>query len=419
MYRIYVGSNLIYPVDSDTEDYTVINPHLDIETNKAESLEFTLPPDHPAWNGLEEMLTYVSVWNDNECFFYGRVLSAERDFDNCITYHCEGALGFLNDTVVGKVSSTSQTPADRLNGILTAHNNIVDDARKLYYGGSKMNTTVKISNPDYCQRMDFLMNLVEAHGGNISTRYVYDDDNDIIKPYLFWYKDSDLDLNHAIGLKYSYEHSNGNTYEDYPPRNAQPITFARNILDLSSKADKSEIYTYCLALGRKSSGSRITLSNYSGTATVVGTGGSGETYYTNSSGDYRAYAIATNAAAEYGRICKVVTFDKATSASDLFDRAVEEMEKVIYGSASEYEVSAIDLISGGLTDYDHIRVGDLYCITSEAHDIEENLVCTRAEIDLASPDQSRYTFGGKPLKLSGMTAASMNDLRRIGIADDE
>ena len=80
MYKIMAGSLTIYD-SSDKNTYPVSKPSFEEGLNEAGTLTFTIFPDHPNYNSITRMRTFISAYRDNQEFFYGRVLITDKGLD--------------------------------------------------------------------------------------------------------------------------------------------------------------------------------------------------------------------------------------------------------------------------------------------------------------------------------------------------
>ena len=69
MYEIKVGGQVF--CSSKIEETAIINPILNLEMNKAGTLEFTVPPNHPKYGTIERKNTLIDVYRDDELLFEG------------------------------------------------------------------------------------------------------------------------------------------------------------------------------------------------------------------------------------------------------------------------------------------------------------------------------------------------------------
>ena len=96
-FYIYADGEVLYSLTD--EEYYIVNPKLTLELNQIDSFDFLMPPAHALYSSLSKLKTTIEIKQGLETIFRGRVLTDDIDFYNRKTVHCEGALGFLNDTL--------------------------------------------------------------------------------------------------------------------------------------------------------------------------------------------------------------------------------------------------------------------------------------------------------------------------------
>ena len=82
MYTIYADGEALYSPHLANDGYSVLSPKLTVELNKAGSLTFILPPTNVMYDSIQKLKTIITVIQDNEEIFRGRVLHDEKDFYN-------------------------------------------------------------------------------------------------------------------------------------------------------------------------------------------------------------------------------------------------------------------------------------------------------------------------------------------------
>ena len=90
MYKIYADRRLLY--DPRLPDYGLLDVKCVLETNKTGTLTFKIPSTHPMLNEIRKMYTEISIYQDGEWLFSGRVLNDTEDFYGNSDVTCEGEL---------------------------------------------------------------------------------------------------------------------------------------------------------------------------------------------------------------------------------------------------------------------------------------------------------------------------------------
>ena len=96
MYTIKCDDYFLHNVDAGL---TVINGDCKLEINKTGLLTFYVSPTHPHRDKIKKLTSIITLYQDGEALFYGRVLNNEIDINNIMTVECEGELSFLLDTI--------------------------------------------------------------------------------------------------------------------------------------------------------------------------------------------------------------------------------------------------------------------------------------------------------------------------------
>ena len=96
MYKVYCDKWLLY--DTNIEEFKIFATKLDLEVNKTGSFAFTIYPSHPYYKMLKKLKSIITVYQNNDIIFRGRILNDEKGFKNEKQVTCEGELAFLLDS---------------------------------------------------------------------------------------------------------------------------------------------------------------------------------------------------------------------------------------------------------------------------------------------------------------------------------
>lgn len=370
MFYIYAGNELVY--QTGNENYKAISPKLTLEFGKAGSLEFSMPSVNPAFNSLNQLKTVLTVQQDNQEIFRGRVLSNKLNFYNTRDIYVEGDLAYLIDSVQ-KAEKYSGKAKALFNKIIAAHNKMVGEASKqftvgsvtiddrdVYLAGKSEDITDKETNnfnyrqialnsiaEEWQTTFDYIEKcLIEYCGGYLRTRYVNG------KTYIDWIK-------------------------DYTSTASQTIEVGRNILDFSEEVNVEDLFTVLIPLGDEN-------------LTVEKAAAYNKDGITHAAGSNEI--INTAAVQKYGRILKTNVFDSVTSPATLLENGVRYLQT--NSDLSEtFTITAVDLHNID-PNIQSISLGDKVQIISAPHGINNtSLTCTKIEYDLANPANTVYTFG--------------------------
>lgn len=357
MFYIYAGGESIYkPLD---DQLVLFSPKLTLEIGKAGSLEFDIPPQNPYYDRMSQLSTEVSVDMDNDEIFHGRVLSNERGFNNVRHIYCEGDLSYLVDSVQKGVQY-SGTTHDLFNRIISAHNARVDANKRFTVG------TVNIENRS-------VVLVGHSEGENLNTGTIdykqiaidsivdeWNNSFDYIQTCLIDYCGGYLRTRRENGVIYI------DLLQDFGNRAIQPIELGSNLLDLTEEITAEDVFTVLIPLGDDN----LTIASVNGGSDEI---------------------VDTAAAARFGRIVKTHVFNNVSSASTLLENAQRFMATNV-NVPRTITVRAVDLhLLNKLIS--PIRIGDKVKIYSTAHDVDDELTCTKIDYDLENPQNNNYTFG--------------------------
>ena len=180
MYRVYCDSYLLH--DPRLTDLKLINPKCDLELNKTGSFTFTIYPNHPYFDKLMKLKSIVTIYQDDDLLFRGRILDDKSGMYNEKQITCEGELAFLLDSF--------QRPYDFMSGdkhttipelfqfFLDNHNAQVEQAKQFKIGNITVtdpNNYIVRSDTNYKTTWDALNEkLVEPCGGYLFVRHEED-----------------------------------------------------------------------------------------------------------------------------------------------------------------------------------------------------------------------------------------------------
>lgn len=344
MYTIYVDGHALYAPNLANEGYSVLNPKITMELNKAGSLEFTVPPNNLMYDNIHRMKSIIQVFDGGEEIFRGRVLHDEKDFAKRKAVYCEGELSFLLDSIQ-RTYDYSGTLSGLFTQYITNHNAQVDESKRFTVGQitvTDSNNYVHYSSTQYPNTWDEIKKkLIETHGGYVRTRV-------------------------QGGVRYI------DYIEDYDHIAPQTIEFGVNMLDISEHINADDVFTVLIPLGAKQ--------------------GETETRLTvESVNDGKDYIEDADAIALFGRITKVNTWDNVTVATNLLNKGRSFLADGVQMSIS-LSLKAVDLHLVNV-DTERIHLGDYIRVLSVPHRIDRRFQCSKITLDLVNPDASEYDFG--------------------------
>lgn len=344
MYTIKSDGTVIYAPNVTNQGYNVSIPKLTIEINRAGSLEFTIPPSNPAYNAYSKLKSVITVEQDGQEIWRGRVLDDTKDFYNNKKITCEGELAFLNDVLIRPSEYT---------GVTGLHNIF----RMLINKYSSVASSYRDIKP-----------------GNITVPDVSDMSVSIKNPSNVMTELGDQLLS-SVGGYLVLRRSNGVSYldyiDDFDNISDQTIRFGENLLDIEEFIDASEVYTILIPYGKQDeNGNRVDITSV------------------NNGADW----IQSDQGIElFGKIEQAVAWDDISDPSQLLTAAQALMSEVIE-MATTITIKAIDLHLLGINT-DMIRIGQFVPVVSVPHGIDAQFLCSKIVLDLMDPSNNEYSLG--------------------------
>lgn len=415
MYTIEIDGNVCYAPNLAYRGYAVINPVHTAEINKADTLTFTVPPNNPLYGSIQPLTSDVTLRWDGEILCHGRVLNRDRDFQNRKKLTCEGALAWLNDSIIPPHTRTASV-SSYVSYILGLHNAQVEANRQLQVG-TISDVDVEDLEPGATipYDVDAIARQVIAGQWGVGT-----DRRQRLEAAGYSYELIQNKVNELLGVSYRYTvettqsassagtleievtdyttalscltaewlseqgytirarsvDENGGivTYIDLLSRNGvmgeQTVQFARNLLDLDEQLDASDIYTCVIPLGKATDGVPLTIASIN----------AGQIYLEN-----------TDLSALYGKIYRTINHSDIADANELLAAGRNDVKECLSGSLS-LNVKAVDLAFAG-DETDRFFVGGYNRILSIPHSYDDYLMCTKIQTYLQDAGKTNYTFG--------------------------
>lgn len=376
MYQITCDGYTIY--DPRFPDYVVGKAELLRELNKADSLTFTVYPNHPNFAALRKLKSDIVVYDGSDVVFRGRILDETIGWLNEVTFVCESPLAWLNDTIQRPfqfpVDPEHSTPADYLSFLITRHNQQEPSNRQIAVGSCTVedpNGYIVRSDTEYSTTFQLLNEgLLDTLGGYFIMRYT------------------------ANGATIDY-------LSDFSVQANQPIRFGLNLLSLSTAKKGDSIVTAILPLGAQDeeTGLRLNISEIAD--------GSWDDVY-----KYGDIVYSSTAESIYGaRIVETVIWDDVTVASNLVTKAREELAKAILAPQT-VSITAADLSRAGY-QYNTFSLGTYVVLEDNAHatahGLEARYLVSKLSLNLLDPASNKLTLGA--------TTASLVDGQRTDLVN--
>lgn len=347
MYRVLVDGALM--CDSRVEELALSNPVVNLEENKAGSFSFIIPPNHPKYDAVLRRKSEIEVHEDGELIFCGPCIEANTDFYKQKKISCEGELTYFNDSIQRPARYQNMTARGLLETFVANHNSQVEEKKQFQVG---IVTVEDSNNSIYCYtNMESTMTCLKE------------------------------DLLDDLGGFFRIRHENGVKYIDYlaerPNTNSQIIKLGKNLLDLVSNIDSTEIATAIIPLGAKLEQTAI-----EGLETRL---------TIESVNDGKDYVYSRQAVDEYGWIYKTVVFDDVTTALALMQKGEQYLAETQFENMV-IEAKAVDL---HLTDStkERFKISDQIKVLSAPHGLDKFFPLTKMTLNLNNPESNTVTLG--------------------------
>lgn len=367
MYAIYVDGQLLYSTAAPETDKLILSPKLSLDVNAAGSLTFVLLPGNRMHAGIQKMKSIITVKQDDEIIFRGRVLDDEKDFYNQKSVYCEGDRAFLLDSVQRPYEFSGKV-RDLFRQYINIHNSQVDASKKFTVGtvdAVSDSETATISNRSHADTSgEIERKLLGAYGGYLRTRTVGN------TTYIDWVK-------------------------NYGGTSPQVIEFAVNLLDLKDKIDAGDVFTVLIPLGK----TELTDEGEYGDPLNVASVNSGKDYIENAAG-----------IEAFGKIWRTRMWSHVDDASTLMAKGRKYLETGI--AVNTITLKAVDWHFVD-PNTKRIKLGDKVRILTNPHGLDKTTICARMDVDLLNPENTDYTFGEKPRTLTDNVTDTANDVNDL------
>lgn len=383
MYQILCDGIVIY--DPRDEEMILTGKKCKIGSNICGEASFTILANHPHYNKLKKLRSVFEIRQDNDTIFRGRMTEDSRDFDNMKDVDLEGAMAYLNDSIIRpfafpgdfKDAASAENVVEYFfRWIIEQHNSQVEDFQKFKVGKVTVkdsNNYLSRSSTDYAKAWATMKDKLFGSdlGGYLCIRYEADGN------YLDYLAD--------------YADDNGNKIV-----NSQAVEFGRNLLDFKNESDGKETYSAVIPLGKKDGDSQLTISSLPDGNVTDDIVKKGDTLYSK------------KAVAEYGWIyapTSDTTFSDVTIAANLRERGVSFLKSKSSGFLETITMTATDL---HLTDeeIEAFRVYKYVAASSVPHDSSGIYPLSELDIDMDNLQNTKIKVGETKGALTDKTSST-------------
>ena len=358
MYKVKIGDKYLYHPWNKTRQ--IADPKLDTELNKNGSFSFVIYSDNQFYDSFRKLKTVIKIidfdaqGNEKE-IFCSRVLNEEIDFEGEKTITCEGNMAYLLDSVQRPYKG-EYTPEELFRLYIENHNGQVEEEKRFKVGNITVTgEKTKYDESDYKDtRTAIAEKLINVYAGYIRTR-----------------KEED-------GYYIDY-------LQEYDDAEGQPVSFGKNILDITQYIKADDIKTCIIPLGATNSatGKPITIKSV------------------NNDMDYIYDQAAVDA---FGMIFGTVNYSDVESPEILLKQAQEYIKDVV-NLAITIELTAVDLKDAGF-DVKELEIGDKIPVISKPHGIDSYMQISKISRNLKQADDSKVTLGST---LKALTDKQVNN----------
>lgn len=357
-YQVYLDGNLMHSPFID--GLQIYDPVLNLAQNAISNFEFNIQIDHPYYSNIARMKSKVTVLDNNQVKFYGRVIEINDDTYKTKNIYCENELGFFIDSIQSPYEYTGSITG-YLTQIITTHNSQVEDDKKFSLGEVTVtdpNDFITRSDTKYLTTWETIQTrLIDLLGGYVRVRHT---ESGMVLDYL----------------------------ADFEVLNNQAIEFGENLLTVQRSASASDIATRIIPLGaRDDDGNYLTIESVN---------------------DGLNYLEDSEAVSLYGKITKTIEFQDVTLPDNLKSKGQQYLNS-IKNVVTSIEINAVDM-AGAQVD---INSFDLYAkihVVSKFHDIDDFYLPLKLKIYLFKPESNTVTLNTVKRTL---TEDDVNDMGMI------
>lgn len=341
----------------------LLDPELTLEGNEPGSFSFTIPRINPHYEKIALNTAVISVEEDGNEIFMGRVTEWNKTFNLDIEVTCEGELSYLSDRDC-IVEEKTYTSTELLTLAVTADSRFAQEGKAFNLGvvtkektgtGKDEKETKGISDC-WSVAKDY---LADKYGGYLRLR-----------------KTVTLENGARVYRRYL-------DYMDMPPdKTDQIIRFGTNLLDLSYNLRSNQIVNSIIVIGYETTGWFI---------------------FTNTN-EIRVEVKNEDSIKEFGLCQRYMTVDGTKSTREsLLKKGEEELKKSTDQFAGSITANAADLADIGV-DVDRLEFMKQTRIISEVHGLANWVLCTKEVIPLNALEEKEFTFGETSQNLSALQA---------------
>lgn len=354
MYAVYVDNKLLYST-APGENQIIINPKISLERNKPGLFSFTLPPGNLLYDSIEKLSSTITVEQDGEEIYRGRITDDEMDFAGQKNVECECELAYFHDSIQ-RPYEFDGTPMGLFRLLIDNHNEMVNEDQRFTIGivtAISDSGKAQVDTDEYNDTFSELNSrMINVYGGLLRIR-------------------------HAGGVRYIDYLADGEA-------NSQIIEFGVNLLDLKKNISTDEVFNVLIPKGASLKGDN---GRYTEALKINDVNG-GLDYIE----DEAAIARCKK------RIWKTKQWNYIEDAQELLEKGREYLATGI-SEETTLTINAVDMHFVDASQQ-RIGIGDRVRILSNPHGIDRTEICTKIQMDMLNPENTQYTFGKQRMTLT-------------------
>lgn len=386
MYAIYYDGATLFDTYLGIE---VLDPSLTLEVSVAGTLKFSIPPGHPLYKRLAKMSSVkeVTVLDDGVEIFRGRVLTAGEESNSIQHIEVEGQLAYLNDVRIRPYGTYEDVPDEGEDPAWTiiapndrhSYADWLIEQYNLYTDGTKK----------FSIRTNDLPAQSIVRSATTKPTFRQEIIDKLVDPF-----DCCIIASYQKGTRYIDFLSDGSR------TSTQKIEFGKNLLDFSHTASAVDVITCIIPEGTTSENSEtFGIDAYPDGSIIDGVTKQGDRVFLE------------EGLVLYGTIEDTRSYD----AEDVNSLATQVANDILTQplNIDSVEITAFDL---GLVDptVEKIRLGEWVTISGQPYGFSAQMMCIKIECDLASPGNTKYTFGAEIPSLSTRNKSTVSRIRVQG-----
>lgn len=389
MFQLKCDDNIIY--DPRSEKLTIgDDATLNLETNKAGSMSFSLYNNHPYYNYAKKLKSIFTLTENNQIIFKGIMTNDPKDWINTKTINLQGVLTFLNNSIVkpfnfpADFETNENYIAAALNGnvvefllkwLIDTHNSQVQPFQRFKLG------KVTVTDPN-----NYILRSSEGYNST-------------------WQLINDKLFNSTLGgyicIRYEENDNFIDYLSDFELTNVQEIRYGENLINLSTNSDASEVYTAILPIGAEVTvettedgeeiKERVTLDDLPDGSINSDIVKSGSVLYSKS------------AVEKYGYICNTVEFNDVTIAENLQRKSKELLAGTGVKLSNTIEINAFDLHYSD-EQIASFKINRKVIFESTPHGLSGVFDLTKIQLPILKLQNAQFTLGATVKSLFDLNA---------------